>query len=145
MRIRNCVLSWAARLTTLTWHRRTPVLGDWVRMFKPNWREIALDLTIDKLALRVLILCCVSLGPANMVLLRQRQIAKLLQRDPSDISRAIRALVKMGLILQEGHCLYVNSRLVADQAPQIVAKMRGQEALQLCALEAGYTEQARKS
>lgn len=127
------------------WMRRGKeacVVDDWIRMFRPNWREVALDNTLGRTELRVLLLSAVSLGQNNKILLSQREMAAQLAVTAQSVNRAMRVLVAGGLILQDGHQYHLNSRLAAEQTIPDLFILRKQEARALRELDAHFEEVA---
>ena len=139
-------LSWAARLTTMTHTRRRGKdmlsLKDWVRMFKPNWREIATDAELGRTELRILIFCSTVVGDDQRIRYTQKEIAGVLHVRPSVINRAFQLLVSKGLLLQTGRQFALNSRLATDQPTLTeLVVLRREEVKALREVEATYTEE----
>ena len=139
-------LSWAARLTTMTHTRRRGKdilsLKDWVRMFKPNWQEIATDAELGRTELRVLIWCSTVVGQDQRIRYTQKEIAGILRVRPSVINRAFQLLVSKGLLLQTGRQFALNSRLATDQPTLTeLVVLRREEAKALRQIEDTYTEE----
>ena len=133
---------WGALLDTVRWKDGHPYLEDWTRMFTPNWDAIATDPTLGKTELRLLLLCATHTTRDNHITLAQREMAQRLKIGASAVSRGIRALVDGGFLLQDGHLLQINSRLVTDQKVGDVVKLRREEVERLKALEAELLERA---
>ena len=114
-------------------------------MFKPNWAAIAQESRLGRTELRLLLFASVKVvgGKENILPYSQRELAAALGVAPSVISRAMRKLVKGGLMFQNGHQYRLNSRLAAEQRDsRTVAKLRHQEAHELQALEAQWAKEA---
>lgn len=135
----------AATLTTLTWksgqgHERG-VLKDWTRMFEPNWQAIAQDISLGKTALRILMLSATVLGKDHIIQLTQKQMAELLGVTPAAIHQAMRGLIREGLVFQNGHTYWLNSRLVAKESPEALAAVRRDEIAWMRAVEEEWQEE----
>ena len=96
--------------------REVAELGDWTRMFKPNWKEVFLDEELGKIEIKVLGLCAVEAsGPKNVIPYTQREIAAETGFTVQSVNRAFRLLMAKGLIFRQGHTYRINSRLVTDR------------------------------
>lgn len=118
--------------STLTWRGSRPVVGEWVRMFVPNLRALALEDWPVKTDWRVLMLCCTSIAQNskdNRILLSQAEMAHLLKITPSACSNAMKRLRQAGLVFKRGQRIFINSRLASD-AERILdlARLRREEA-----------------
>ena len=120
----------AVVLDTLSWRGNRPVAENWTRMFRPNWEAIAIDGSLSRTDLRVLLLCSAfAAGDDNRVLLSQTEIAEKLGVSLPHISRTVRRFREAGVIFQKGRRLYLNSRLATDaQRVLDLARLRREEA-----------------
>ena len=116
-------------------------------MFKPNWEAIAQEKGLGRTELRILVFASVKvLGKDNILPYSQRALGEALGVAPSVISRAVRKLVKGGLIFQSGHQYRLNSRLTAEQRDiRAVVKLRQQELGEFLELEVQEAELRRRT
>ena len=121
-----------ALYSTLTWRGQRPFIEDWLRVFTPNLRALALADWPVKTDWRVLMLCCSSIAPDsrdNRVLLTQAEMAELLKISRPACSATVKRLREAGLLFSKGHRLYVNSRLATDAHRVLdLARLRREEA-----------------
>ena len=117
--------------STMSWRGHRPFIEEWVRMFIPNLRALALEEWLVKTDWRVLMLSCSSIAADstdNRVLLSQAEMAQLLNIDKSACSKAVKRLREAGLLFQRGQRLFLNSHL-ATNASRVhdLARLRREE------------------
>ena len=126
------VPSGPAVYNTMSWRGQRPFIEEWVRMFIPNLRALALEEWPVKTDWRVLMLCCASIVPDskdNCIFLSQAEMAKLLNIDKSACSKAVKRLREAGLLFQRGQRLFLNSHLATDAHRVLdLARLRREEA-----------------
>ena len=114
------------------------MLEDWTRIFEPNWQQLCMRGGLRGLELRLLVFCATILGKDNILQLSQKVIAERLEVTPGAISRAMRALVRGGLIFQDGHTYRLNSRLSAKGEMAGIIRLRHEESKRLTACERAW-------
>lgn len=139
----NAGLCVGAMLETHHWGKNNKIeFKDFTRMFRPNWGAIIADDRFGKTDLRVLICCSLNTTETNRVSLSQAEIATHLNLDTSAVSKAVRVLVRSGLLLQQGHSLHLNSRVAADQTSKALWGIREDEVDALHEMEAALEHAA---
>ena len=105
--------------------------------FDPNFKSLAKDQDLGRMELRLLLFSMATIGHENRIPYSQAELAEELGVSRQAVQQGVAQLVRKALVLQQGHRLYLNSRLATHLRLYDLIKRRGEERQELraCGVE----------